>query len=58
MIAANHGGTLAAAIPGATEAVLSALNGIVPAHVYNEAAVPGWKVRFADKPLLAVSGGR
>jgi phosphoglycerate dehydrogenase-like enzyme len=57
MIAANHGGTLAAAIPGATEAVLSALRGHLPAHVYNEAAVPGWKARFADKPLLTDSGG-
>lgn len=57
MIAANDGGTLAAAVPGATDAVLSALRGIVPAHVYNEAAVPGWKARFADKPLLPDSGG-
>jgi D-3-phosphoglycerate dehydrogenase len=54
MIAANRGGTLAAAIPGATEAVLSALKGLVPMHVYNEAAVPGWKARFADRSLLAV----
>jgi phosphoglycerate dehydrogenase-like enzyme len=58
MIAANHGGTLAAAIPGATEAVLCALQGRVPAQVYNEAAVPAWKARFADKPLLTDSGGR
>jgi len=52
MVAANQGGTLTAAIPRATEAVLSALHGRVPPHVYNESAIAGWKLRFADKPLL------
>ena len=52
MIAANQGGTLAAAIPWATEAVVTALKGEVPPHVYNEAAIAGWKARFADCPLL------
>lgn len=58
MIAANRGGTLAAAIPGATDAVLAALKGLVPAHVYNEAAVPAWNARFAGKSLLTNSGDR
>jgi phosphoglycerate dehydrogenase-like enzyme len=52
MIAANRGGTLVAAIPWATEAVLSALNGKVPPHVYNDSVIDRWKARFADRPLL------
>jgi phosphoglycerate dehydrogenase-like enzyme len=54
MIAANHGGTLAAAIPGATQAVLSALKGQVPPNVYNQAAIEGFEARFAGKSLLKV----
>ena len=52
MVAANAGGTLSAAIPWATEAVLQALAGQVPRHVYNEAVITGWSARFANKPLL------
>jgi phosphoglycerate dehydrogenase-like enzyme len=58
MVAANHGGTLAAAIPWATEAVLDALAGRVPAHVYNEAAVGRWRERFAGRSLLAPEHAR
>jgi len=54
MVAANRGGTLGAAIPWATDAVLDALAGRVPPHVYNEAAIAVWRSRFADKLLLTL----
>jgi D-3-phosphoglycerate dehydrogenase / 2-oxoglutarate reductase len=53
MIAANEGGTLAAAIPWATEATLAALRGEVPQYVYNVDAIAKWQSRFAGKSLLA-----
>jgi phosphoglycerate dehydrogenase-like enzyme len=53
MIAANQGGTLGAAIPWATEAVLAALRGAVPDSVYNTDAIGAWQRRFRDAPLLA-----
>jgi phosphoglycerate dehydrogenase-like enzyme len=52
MIAANQGGTLAAAIPWATEAVLRALGSRVPEHVYNREAIGRWQERFGRQPLL------
>lgn len=52
MVAANAGGTLAPAIPWATEAVLAALSGRVPEHVVNEEAVGRWRERFGGRPLL------
>ncbi len=52
MIAANRGGTLAAAIPWATEAVLAALASRVPKYVYNPEAVERWLRRFGEQPLL------
>jgi D-3-phosphoglycerate dehydrogenase len=52
MVAANQDGTLKAAIPWATDAVLAALRGDVPEHVCNPAAIDLWKQRFGDKPLL------
>jgi phosphoglycerate dehydrogenase-like enzyme len=52
MVAANKGGTLAAAVPWATDAVLAALAGRVPPHVYNEAVIDRWTERFGDKPML------
>ena len=52
MVAANLGGTLEPAVPWATVAVLDALEGRVPAHVYNEAAVARWLTRFGDRSLL------
>jgi D-3-phosphoglycerate dehydrogenase len=52
MIAANQGGTLGAAIPWATEAVLAALRGDLPERVYNTEAIPQWRARFGGKRLL------
>lgn len=52
MVAANRGGTLRAAIPWATDAVLDALRGIVPGHVYNEEAIPEWLERHGERPLI------
>jgi D-3-phosphoglycerate dehydrogenase len=52
MVAANQGGTLTAAIPWATEAVLAAVQGRVPLHVYNAAAVARWQSRFGGRTLL------
>jgi D-3-phosphoglycerate dehydrogenase len=52
MAAANRGGTLAAAVPWATEAVLDALAGRIPERVYNGEAVAAWRARFEGKPLL------
>lgn len=54
MIAANTGGTLTAAIPWATDAVLAALAGEVPQNVYNMAAIERWSDRFAGKSLFSV----
>lgn len=53
MAAANQGGTLAAAVPWATEAVLAALAGNLPEHVYNRNVVASWKARFDGRSLLA-----
>lgn len=58
MVAANQGGTLAAAVPWATEAVIAALGGEVPQHVYNESVIADWKARFAGRPLLGADLGR
>ena len=52
MVAANRGGTLGPAIPLATAAVLAALRGEVPEHVYNVAAAAKWRQRFGGKSLL------
>lgn len=52
MVAANQGGTLAAAVPWATAAVLDALRGKVPEHVYNKEAIAGWRARFERHALL------
>ena len=52
MVAANEGGTLQAAVPWATDAVLSALRGEIPEHVYNAAAVERWQRRFGGRSLL------
>ena len=55
MIAANAGGTLAAAVPWATQAVLDALRGRVPGHVYNVEAIDLWCERFRNTSLIAAS---
>lgn len=52
MTAANTGSGPAAAVGLATDAVLSALRGKVPEHVYNTEAIPAWKARFGNDPLL------
>lgn len=52
MIAANQGGTLGAAIPWATEAVLAALRGEIPERIYNTEAVARWRGRFGGRSLL------
>jgi len=52
MAGANAGGTLAAAIPWATDAVLAALAGQVPEHVYNPEAIAYWRERFGGRSLL------
>jgi len=57
-IAANHGGTLGAAIPWAAEAVLAALRGELPQRVYNTEAVARWRARFGGKALLPVADVR
>ena len=57
MVAANHGGTLAAAVPWATAAVLAALGGAEPEHVYNTEALPKWRRRFAGRSLLGLIRG-
>lgn len=49
MVAANEGGTLGAAIPLATAAVLAALRGEVPEHVCNAEAVAAWRARFGSR---------
>ena len=56
MVAANQGGTLGAAIPWATEAVLAALRGELPERIYNTEAVAKWQARFGGKSLLATGG--
>lgn len=53
MVAANQGGTLGAAVPWATEAVLAALRGEVPERVYNTEAIPEWRQRFGGRSVLA-----
>lgn len=52
MTAANTGSGPAAAVGLATDAVLAALRGEVPEHVYNAEAIPAWKARFGNDPLL------
>jgi phosphoglycerate dehydrogenase-like enzyme len=52
MVAANQGGTLAAAVPWATAAVVDALRGKVPEHVYNKEAIERWRARFERHALL------
>jgi len=52
MVAANQGGTLGAAIPWATDAVLAALRGELPQHIYNTEAVALWQQRFGGRSRL------
>jgi phosphoglycerate dehydrogenase-like enzyme len=57
MIAANEGGTLAPAVPWATEATLAALRGAVPRYVYNAQALDKWRARFERRALLHAEHG-
>ncbi len=52
MIAANEGGTLAAAVPWATTATLRALKGELPEHICNTDVVPMWLSRFGGRSLF------
>jgi len=52
MVSANTPGTLQPAIPWATDAVLTALRGEIPEHVYNVEVIPKWLDRFGGKPLI------
>lgn len=52
MVSATKGGSLEPAIPWATKAVLDALRGEVPRHVFNEEVIPDWKARFGGKSLI------
>jgi len=52
MVSANAPGTLEPAIPWATDAILSALRGEIPEHVYNVDVIPQWLERFGGKRLI------
>jgi phosphoglycerate dehydrogenase-like enzyme len=56
-IAANQGGTLGAAVPWATDAVLAALRGEIPERIYNTEAIPAWRKRFEGRTLLPAPPG-
>ena len=52
MVAANEDGTLGAAIPLATAAVLAARRGEAPEHVCNGEALDAWHARFGARPII------
>ena len=52
MVSANAPGTLEPAIPWATEAILAALRGEIPKHVYNVEVIPQWLEKFGGKSLI------
>ena len=52
MITSTYGGDLEPAIPWVTDAVLKALKGEVPEHVFNVDAIQVWKEKFGGKGLL------
>lgn len=54
MIAANTGGTLAAAVPWATDACLAALSGVLPERICNPEAIEAWRARFGGRDLLGL----
>ncbi|MBW1799480.1 MAG: hypothetical protein JRJ85_02010 [Deltaproteobacteria bacterium] len=53
MITSNLNGGIEPAIPWVTDAILTALRGVVPDHVYNLDVIPAWCDRFGGKSLLA-----
>ena len=54
MIAYTKGGALGPAIPWATDAILKALRGELPNHVFNEEVIPRWLERFGGKDLFGL----
>ena len=52
VITFNAGAGLTTAIPWATEHVIQALKGEIPAHVYNEDVIDSWFTRFGGQSLL------
>lgn len=52
MITSTHKGDLEPAIPWVTDAVIEAMKGNVPEHVYNVGAVPAWREKFGGKRLI------
>jgi len=52
MAAANFPGTLGAAIPIATDAVVDALKGVLPSNIVNDKASDLWQKRFKGKSLI------
>ena len=52
MITSTHKGDLEPAIPWVTNAVIEAMKGNVPEHVYNVEAIPAWKEKFGGKSLI------
>ena len=58
MVAANVGGTLAAAVPWGLEATLDALRGTLPERTVNPEVAEAWRARFGAKPLLPAVGGQ
>jgi len=51
-ITLNQGGGLIPSIPWVKNAILTALEGKVPDHVHNVAAIPAWEKRFGGKRLI------
>jgi D-3-phosphoglycerate dehydrogenase / 2-oxoglutarate reductase len=54
MVAANRGGTLLAAVPWATQAVLDALRGQVPERLVDNEVEAAWLERFGNAQLIDV----
>jgi phosphoglycerate dehydrogenase-like enzyme len=54
MISSNVGGGLKPGIRWATQAVLTALRGDVPEHVFNTEVVPRWQQRFGGRNAFAL----
>ena len=52
MVSANYPGTLVPAIPGATKAILDSFSSLIPENICNKDAIPKWKDRFGNKPLI------
>jgi len=51
MASANVDGGLKQGVIWANRAVLDALDGKVPEHVYNKEVIPGWRQRFGGRKV-------